>query len=353
MSCAGRRTGSTTCSPGSGGPATASPSASTPASAGARSASRGRFEVGNVYVNRNTIGAIVGSQPFGGMGLSGTGPKAGGPNYLARFAHEQVVSTDTTAAGGNASLVTLEDRGGAGRGRMRRRPLRARDAPHRRTALRSCSASIVVVAYVVLPRLWTHYEHEPGLEGRPMVTVTADGIPGDPLNVGLVGTKEEAIRALAAAGWYPADAVTLKTSIEIAGSVHLRPAVSRRAGEPALLRRQEAGLRLREAGRRQRRPAQPCALLARRSAMARRGGRSGSARRPSTAASASATTPAQITHHIGADIDAERNLPDRRSRCGGNADRDLPGDAGSARRSSGGTAAAIPIIPTASSRSAC
>jgi hypothetical protein len=74
-------------------------------------------------------------------------------------------------------------------------------------------------AYIVLPRLWSHYEHEPGLAGRPMVTVTADGIPGDPLNVGLVGSREEAIRALAAAGWYPADAVTLRTSIEIAGSV--------------------------------------------------------------------------------------------------------------------------------------
>lgn len=80
-------------------------------------------------------------------------------------------------------------------------------------------ALYVAAAYVVLPRLWTHYEHEPGLEGRPMVTVTADGIPGDPLNVGLVASKEEAIRALAAAGWYPADPVTLKTSIEIAGSV--------------------------------------------------------------------------------------------------------------------------------------
>jgi len=67
------------------------------------------LQVGNVYVNRNTIGAIVGSQPFGGMGLSGTGPKAGGPNYLQRFALEQVISTDTTAAGGNASLVSLED----------------------------------------------------------------------------------------------------------------------------------------------------------------------------------------------------------------------------------------------------
>jgi RHH-type proline utilization regulon transcriptional repressor/proline dehydrogenase/delta 1-pyrroline-5-carboxylate dehydrogenase len=67
------------------------------------------LHAGNIYVNRNTIGAIVGSQPFGGMGLSGTGPKAGGPNYLVRFAHEQVVSTDTTAAGGNASLVTMGD----------------------------------------------------------------------------------------------------------------------------------------------------------------------------------------------------------------------------------------------------
>ncbi len=82
-------------------------------------------------------------------------------------------------------------------------------------------AVYIVVAYFVLPRLWTHYEHEPGLAGRPMVTVTADGIPGDPLNVGLVGTKEEAIRAFVAANWYPADAVTLRTSAEIVGSVLL------------------------------------------------------------------------------------------------------------------------------------
>jgi RHH-type proline utilization regulon transcriptional repressor/proline dehydrogenase/delta 1-pyrroline-5-carboxylate dehydrogenase len=65
--------------------------------------------VGNIYVNRSTIGAVVGSQPFGGFGLSGTGPKAGGPDYLVRFASEQVVSVNTTAAGGNASLVNLED----------------------------------------------------------------------------------------------------------------------------------------------------------------------------------------------------------------------------------------------------
>ncbi len=65
--------------------------------------------VGNLYVNRSMIGAIVGSQPFGGEGLSGTGPKAGGPNYLHRFCAERVTSTDTTSAGGNASLLSLDE----------------------------------------------------------------------------------------------------------------------------------------------------------------------------------------------------------------------------------------------------
>jgi RHH-type proline utilization regulon transcriptional repressor/proline dehydrogenase/delta 1-pyrroline-5-carboxylate dehydrogenase len=64
-----------------------------------------RLAHGNVYVNRNMIGAVVGTQPFGGSGLSGTGPKAGGPNYLRRFATEQVVTVNTSAAGGNASLL--------------------------------------------------------------------------------------------------------------------------------------------------------------------------------------------------------------------------------------------------------
>ena len=61
--------------------------------------------VGNVYINRNMIGAVVGVQPFGGEGLSGTGPKAGGPNYLVRFCAEQTVTVNTTAAGGNAALL--------------------------------------------------------------------------------------------------------------------------------------------------------------------------------------------------------------------------------------------------------
>ncbi|MEO7504746.1 MAG: bifunctional proline dehydrogenase/L-glutamate gamma-semialdehyde dehydrogenase PutA [Sphingomicrobium sp.] len=65
--------------------------------------------VGNLYVNRNQIGAVVESQPFGGEGLSGTGPKAGGPHYVARFATERVTCIDTTAAGGNASLMAAMD----------------------------------------------------------------------------------------------------------------------------------------------------------------------------------------------------------------------------------------------------
>jgi RHH-type proline utilization regulon transcriptional repressor/proline dehydrogenase/delta 1-pyrroline-5-carboxylate dehydrogenase len=66
-----------------------------------------RAKVGNTYVNRNQIGAVVGVQPFGGENLSGTGPKAGGPHYLLRFATERTVTVNTTAAGGNASLLTL------------------------------------------------------------------------------------------------------------------------------------------------------------------------------------------------------------------------------------------------------
>jgi RHH-type transcriptional regulator, proline utilization regulon repressor / proline dehydrogenase / delta 1-pyrroline-5-carboxylate dehydrogenase len=64
---------------------------------------------GNQYVNRNMIGAVVGVQPFGGHGLSGTGPKAGGPHYLPRFATEQTVTVNTAAAGGNAALMSDTD----------------------------------------------------------------------------------------------------------------------------------------------------------------------------------------------------------------------------------------------------
>ena len=72
-----------------------------------------RLPHGNVYVNRNMIGAVVGSQPFGGSALSGTGPKAGGPDYVRRFAREQVVTVNTAASGGNASLLSEDEQDGA------------------------------------------------------------------------------------------------------------------------------------------------------------------------------------------------------------------------------------------------
>ncbi len=77
------------------------------------------------------------------------------------------------------------------------------------------------LAYIVLPALWTHHEHEPSLASVPMVTRTSSGIPGDALNIGFVGSKEDVVRAMHASGWFPADPITLRTSIEIVGSVVL------------------------------------------------------------------------------------------------------------------------------------
>ena len=77
------------------------------------------------------------------------------------------------------------------------------------------------LAYVVLPAFWTHYEHQKRLANLPMVTRTAQGIPGDPINVGLIGSEKEVLCAMNAAKWLPADPVTFRSSIEIAGSVLL------------------------------------------------------------------------------------------------------------------------------------
>lgn len=78
-----------------------------------------------------------------------------------------------------------------------------------------------LLAYIVLPALWTHHERQPGLADKPMVTRTSQGIPGDAINVGLVGEHAEIVRAMTEAGWFPADPVTLKSSIDIIGSVML------------------------------------------------------------------------------------------------------------------------------------
>jgi hypothetical protein len=98
--------------------------------------------------------------------------------------------------------------------------------PHDRSRLdRVLRFSLVVVgaytllAYLLLPALWSHHEHQKGLATLPMVTRTVQGIPGDPINVGLIGDNLDVLCAMQAAGWYPADPVTLRSSIEIAGSV--------------------------------------------------------------------------------------------------------------------------------------
>ena len=82
-------------------------------------------------------------------------------------------------------------------------------------------AAYISLAYLLLPALWTHYEHQKGLAAMSMVTRTAQGIPGDPMNVGLIGDLGDVVCAMHAAGWYPADRITLKSSIEIVGSVLL------------------------------------------------------------------------------------------------------------------------------------
>ncbi|HEX4409346.1 MAG TPA: LssY C-terminal domain-containing protein [Xanthobacteraceae bacterium] len=78
-----------------------------------------------------------------------------------------------------------------------------------------------LLAYIVAPLFWRHYEHQHELAGASMLTRTAAGIPGDPINVGLVGSRADVLCAMNAASWYPADPITLRSSAEIAGSVLL------------------------------------------------------------------------------------------------------------------------------------
>ena len=82
-------------------------------------------------------------------------------------------------------------------------------------------AGYSIIAYIALPATWTHYEHQKGLASFTMLTRTAQGIPGGPLNVGLIGTKEDVLCAMHAAAWYPADQITFRSSLEIVGSVVL------------------------------------------------------------------------------------------------------------------------------------
>jgi hypothetical protein len=102
--------------------------------------------------------------------------------------------------------------------------LRARHIKWGALAVTATSAIVglyFLLAYIVLPLTWRHYEHQQALAGVTMITRTAAGIPGDPINVGLVGSRDDVLCAMNAAAWYPADPITLRSSIEIVGSVLL------------------------------------------------------------------------------------------------------------------------------------
>ncbi len=99
-------------------------------------------------------------------------------------------------------------------------------ASHSKTKIAIVVVTIIlvcygIIAYILLPKTWAHYEHQNGLAGLTMLTRTAQGIPGDPLNVGLVGSRDDVLCAMHAAAWYPADPITFRSSLEIVGSVVL------------------------------------------------------------------------------------------------------------------------------------
>jgi len=171
----------------------------------------------------------------------------------------------------------------------------------------SLVGAYALLAYLALPALWTHYEHQKGLANLPMVTRTAQGIPGDPINVGLVGDNKDVLCAMQAAEWYPADPVTLRSSIEIAGSVLLdRPYRDAPVSPLFYLDRREDLAFEKPDGRSadRRHHVRLWKVLAR-----------GEEQRPvwlgavtyDRSVGVSRYTGA-ITHHIGADIDAERTL---------------------------------------------
>jgi hypothetical protein len=169
------------------------------------------------------------------------------------------------------------------------------------------AALYLAVAYLVLPRLWLHYEHQPQLAVHPMVTRTTQDIPGDPINVGLVGTKTEIVSAFAAARWHPADAITLRSSIDIGASVVLdRPYVE--APVSTLLfegRKQDLAFEMPVGASADRRHHVRLWLVL----------ENGAEGRPVWLGAASfdvgvglSRDTGQITHHIAADVDADRDL---------------------------------------------
>jgi hypothetical protein len=184
----------------------------------------------------------------------------------------------------------------------------------RRSRLTACalilSATLLaygLLAYVALPAVWAHYEHQKGLAGLPMVTRTGQGIPGDPMNVGLVGAKEDVLCAMHAAEWHPADPITLRSSLEIIGSVALDRPYPQAPVSPLIYdgRREDLAFERAEGKSADRRNhVRLWKVLSK--------GEEGRAVWLGAATFDRAVGfnrfNGQVTHHIGADIDAERKL---------------------------------------------
>ena len=164
----------------------------------------------------------------------------------------------------------------------------------------------LVTAYLVLPLLWTHHEHHPALAGMPRVTTTAEGIPGDPLNVALIGTEAELVGAFARAGWRQPAALGLRADVGIGESVLLdRPDPTAPVSNLFFFGRQQDLAFEQEVGRSARR---------RHHVRFWRSDEAGERGRPLWLGAASfdrgvglSHRTGQITHHIGPDLDAERD----------------------------------------------
>ncbi len=166
--------------------------------------------------------------------------------------------------------------------------------------------SYIALAYGVLPRLWRHYEHHPALGDAPKTTTTVDGIPGDPLNVGFTGTPTELVRALRAAGWQPADPITLRTSVGIVRSVLLNRAAPTAPVSTLLVYGRRQDLAFEQCVGRSARQRHHIRVW--QSAIPGRDGRPlwlGAATFDRSVGFSHRT--AQITHHIAPDVDGERD----------------------------------------------
>jgi hypothetical protein len=183
----------------------------------------------------------------------------------------------------------------------------------RRRTLRAISiiaaglALYLAAAYLALPEFWIHHEHQPGLAHRPLVTVTSQGIPADPINVGLVGSETEVIQAMRRAGWEPADPITFRSSLRIGKSVLLDKAYAAAPVSSLFLDGQRQNLAFEKSegvSARRRNHVRFWRVLER-----------GVEGRPVWMGSASfdrgvgvSHYTGQVTHHIGPDLDAERDL---------------------------------------------